>query len=346
MYLRKINLQLFAENNIMTTDAGTEASHAGLSGTMKTYWDTELLDNAQPLLVHHQFGMKVNVPQNHGRTVEWRKWSSFDKSLTPLVDGVTPNAQRFSVSTITEVLYQYGAYSTISDYLDLTSIDDVLLEAANRHGEAAGLTLDTLTRNAIHSGVEQILYAYTDTVVPTTRSSLTVECRLTPTIVAKAVAMLKKKNAPKIDGSYVAIIHPSVEFDLQTDENWINVHKYAATKEIFEGEIGELYGVRFVVTSEAKIWRDAATGAGKTPENTAVYGCLFLGKDAYGVVNLEGGGLEMIMKQKGSAGTADPLNQRSTVGWKVSGYAAKVLHPEYIVRVEACSDFSTTDEAN
>lgn len=333
---KNINLQLFANPNTQTTTT------PGLSNAMKTYYNSELLENAGPNLVHYQFGKKVKVPQRRGKTIEWRKWNSLGKALTPLEEGVTPDATAMSVDIVVAYLYQYGAYTTISDFLDMTAIDDVIVEAANKHGESAGLTIDTITRNAIHSDVTQFLYAFTDTVKPVSRVNLTANCIVTPKVIAKAVAMLKKKNTPKIKGKYIAIIHPSVEFDLETSEDWIDVHKYAATTEIFEGEIGEIYGVRCVVTSEAKIWK----GTGTEPNGLAVYGTLVFGKDAYGVVDLEGGGLEMIIKQKGSGGTADPLEQRSTVGWKVSGYSAKVLLPEYIVRIESCSAFSTEDEAN
>lgn len=339
--MRKLNLQLFDAGDPANPNTQTTGT-SGLSHAMKVYYDSELLESATPNLVHHQFGKKAKVPQRRGKTIEWRKWNSLGKALTPLTEGVTPDGTAMSLDVVVAYLYQYGAYSTISDFLDMTAIDDVIVEAANKHGESAGLTIDTITRNAIHADVTQFLMAFTDTVKPAARVNLTSACIVTPKVIAKAVAMLKKKNAPKINGKYVAILHPSVEYDLETCEEWIDVHKYAATTEIFEGEIGEIYGVRVVVTTEAKIWKGGAT----EPSGLAVYGTLVLGKDAYGVVDLEGGGLEMIIKQKGSGGTSDPLEQRSTVGWKVSGYSAKVLMPEYIVRIESCSAFSSEDVAN
>lgn len=328
--------------NVQTTLLNAEGND--LSPAMKTYYNTELLESAKPNLVHYQFGKKVNVPQRHGKTVEWRRWSSFAKATTPLTEGETPNGVAMNVEYITAVLAQYGAYTTISDYLDMTAIDDVVLEATNKHGEAAGLTIDTLTRDAVHAETEIMkLFAQgTKSTRPTARTGLDGTCVITVDDIARAVAMLKKKNAPKVNGKYIGIIHPSVEFDLITSDDWKDVHQYAATTEIFEGEIGELYGVRFVVSTEAKIWKGGST----EPSGLAVYGTLIMGADGYGVVNLEGGSLEMIIKQKGSAGSADPLNQRSTVGWKVSGYAAKVLNPKYIVRLETCSSFSAEDVAN
>lgn len=423
MEYMKINLQLFANANTQTTTLS--ATGNDLSVEMKTYYDTELIEMAAAQLIHNQFGKKKPIPAGRGKTVEWRKWSNFSKALTALVEGVTPDGNMLNVSNITKEVAQYGDYTTISDVLELTAIDDVVLEATGKHGENAGLTIDTITRNEIQTG-SQVIYAPTwsggTATAVTLRHKLDATAVISSTLVAKAATQLKKNNAPKIDGSYVAIIHPSVAFDLRQDSGWLDAHKYSAAKEIFNGEIGELHGVRFVESTEAKIFcgadlasdnrtlltngaittaastvtfdggtvaanalkgryiiigttkyyvisntttvitiGDAVTKEATTIESitdgttiypgeggaagVAVYGCLFLGKEAYGVVDVSGGGMEMIIKQKGSAGSADPLDQRSTVGWKAIS-AAKILIPEYILRLECGSSFSATDEAN
>ena len=404
----ELNYQMFADANTQTT--------GGLSAEMKTYYGMELLENAKPQLVHNQFAATKPLPVGGGKTVEWRKFGAFDKALTPLTEGVTPDGSGISVSYITKELAQYGDYTTVSDMLDLTAIDDVVLEITDRHGNNMGLTLDTVTRNEIQQG-NQVIYAPVlgeggkQTTV-TSRVALTPECKMTSELVAKAATQLKKMNAPTFDGKYVCIIHPSVAFDLRQDEAWIAAHQYAAATELFSGEIGELHGVRFVETTEAKIFRGddlaknsrnlAVKGAvsnnatvnfdggtvesgslvgryviigGKRykvvsntdssmtldkaitaaddaviypgeggAEGCAVYGCLFVGKGAYGVVDLSEG-TEVIVKPRGSSGTADPLDQRSSVGWK-GIHAAAILYDEYMVRVECGSSYSGEDKAN
>ena len=241
------DLQLFAEANTQTSN--------DLSAEMKTYYGMELLESAKPQLVHNQFAATKGMPVGGGKTVEWRKFGSFDKALTPLTEGVTPDGSGISVSYITKELAQYGDYTTVSDMLDLTAIDDVVLEITDRHGANMGLTLDTVTRNEIQQG-NQVIYAPklgaggAKTEVEH-RYDLTSDCRLTSELVAKAATHLKKMNAPTFDGKYVCIIHPSVAFDLRQDEAWIAAHQYAAARELFSGEIGELHGVRFVETTEA-----------------------------------------------------------------------------------------------
>ena len=128
----------------------------------------------------------------------------------------------------------------------------------------------------------------------------------------------------------MAIIHPYVAYSLMRDPEWIDAHKYAQPDNLFTGEIGEIAGVRFVETTEAKVYEGG------------VFGTLIMGANAYGVTEITGGGLQTIIKQKGSAGTADPLDQRSSIGWKAIK-TAELLIPNYLVRVESkVADFADT----
>ena len=321
--LKKYNLQLFADLNTQTTGA------EGLSVEMKTYYSDYLIDNAMPELVHDQFGQKHPIPKNGGKKIEFRKFLPFGKALTPIQEGVTPDGQSLSVTKIEATVEQYGAYVTLSDIVQLTAIDNTLLETTKLLGSQAGMTLDTITREVLNGGTSVIYAGGKDA-----RNALTADCKLTVDDVYKAARFLKAQNAPKIDGSYVAIIHPDVAYDLMRDDEWIDVHKYSETKEIFEGEIGKIAGVRFVETTEAKIFADSGAS------NRDVYSTLVLGANAYGVTELTGGGLQHIVKQLGSGGTSDPLNQRGTAGWKATKVAERLVE-SYMVRIESASSFES-----
>ena len=181
------------------------------------------------------------------------------------------------------------------------------------------------------------------TTAVTDRKNLDTTCTLTVDVVKKVAAMLKAANAPKIAGDYVCILHPYVAYDIMSDPRWEDMHKYCKPEEMYEGEIGRIAGVRFVETSEAAVYTGAEDDC---PKGLAVFGCLFIAEGAYGVTEVTGGGLQTIVKQKGSAGTADPLDQRSSVGWKALK-TAEILIPNYIVRVESCSKrFSANAAAN
>ena len=311
-----INMQLFAE--VQTTLL------SGLSAEMKTFYDMTLIDEAQANLVHDQFGQKRPIPKNGGKTIEFRKFAPLAKALTPLTEGVTPAGKSLEVSTITAEVAQYGDFITQSDVLELTALDNTILEATKLLGRQAGMTLDTIVRNVMQSGTNVTYCPKADGTAVTSREALDDTCQLTVDVVKQVVAKLRAQNAPTINGKYVAIIHPYVAYDLMSDERWVEAHKYAKPENLYEGEIGEIAGVRFVQTTEAKIYAGG------------VFGSLFLGEGAYGVTEIAGGGLETIVKQKGSAGTADPLDQRSSVGWKAIK-TAELLIPNYIVRVESKS---------
>lgn len=331
-----INLQLFAEiNTNVTTDPG-------LSVENKTFYDRTLIEEASPNLVHDQFGQKRPIPKGSGKKVEFRKYASLPKATKPLTEGVTPDGKKLNVTAVEAEVSQYGDYVALSDILDLTAIDRNALEATKAIGRQAGLTLDTITRNVLQSGTNVFYCPKADGTVVNDRTELDASCLLTVKAVKRVAALLKAVNAPKINGDYVAIIHPHVAYDLMNDDKWEEMHKYCTPEEMYEGEIGRIAGVRFVETSEAAIYTGAEN---ECPDGLAVYGCLFIADGAYGVTEIEGGGLRTIIKQLGSAGTADPLDQRSTVGWK-STKTAEILLDPYMIRVECCSDFSDEAEAN
>ena len=318
-----INLQVFA-NVVQTTLL------EGLSAENKTFYDMTLLDEAQAALVHDQFAQKRPIPKNGGKTIEFRKFASLPKATTPLTEGVTPDGKSLNVTAITATVAQYGDYITQSDVLELTSIDNTIVEATKILGRQAGLTLDTVTRNVLQSGTNVTYCPKSDGSEVTSRSGLDATCQLTVKVVQQVVAKLKGQNAPTINGKYVAIIHPYVAYSLMRDPEWIDAHKYAQPDNLFTGEIGEIAGVRFVETTEAKVYEGG------------VFGTLIMGANAYGVTEITGGGLQTIIKQKGSAGTADPLDQRSSIGWKAIK-TAELLIPNYLVRVESkVADFADT----
>lgn len=328
------DLQLMAAlNTNVTTDSG-------LSVENKTFYDRALLETAKPNLVHDQFGQKRPIPKNGGKKIEFRRYAALPKAMTPLTEGVTPDGKKLAVSKIEATVSQYGDYVCLSDVLDLTAIDNNVLEATKAIGNQAGLTLDTITRNVLQSGTNVYYCPKSSGAQPEDRATLDATCKLTVDVVKRVATMLKRKNVPKIDGDYVAIIHPDVGYDLMSDPKWEEMNKYTDPAHQYEGEIGRIAGVRFVETSEAAIY----TGDG-CPSGLAVYGSIFLGENAYGITDIAGGGLQTIIKQLGSAGTADPLNQRSTVGWKAMK-TAEILTEAYLVRVESCGAFSATAQKN
>ena len=298
---------------------------ANIKPTAQTFYDKQLLAVAKPNLVHNQFGQKRPIPKGSGKIISFRRFEKLAKATAPLTEGETPDGVNISITEITTHVEQYGSYITTSDMLELTNIDPVVTENNKILGMNAAETLDYLTAQELAVGTNVLYSGGVDS-----RSALAADsCQLKVVDIKKAAAILKKNCAQKINGAYVAIVHPFVAFDLMNDPEWIDVKNYDS-KDLYAGEIGTLYGVRFVESSEATVF--AGSGAG----NTDVFVTLVLGADAYGVTEVTGGGLRMIAKQKGSGGTTDPLDQRSTQGWKAI-HAAEILDQLNMVRIESAA---------
>lgn len=333
-----INLQLFANFNTNTT--GQTTSGYSMAPTMKVFYDTALLENAREEMIFNQFGDKQKM---HGNTVEWRKFNTFPKAMTALTEGATPDGQKFGMTAITATTNQYGDYTTISDRLEMEAYDDIIYGATEEMGAAGGATYNTLTRDVIFAG-NSVWYApkSSGTAVTSRYSTsnslvpLDNTCLITPKLVNKAATWLKKNKAPKINGCYVALIHPSVAEDLRESTEWKEFHKYNDVQPIFKGEIGMLHGVRFIENNECPVWKPAGA-------SIATYGTLFLGAKAYGILEPDGESMEMIIKGREEIG--GPLELYSTIGYKFC-HGARILYQERILRLESASSYSSTDTAN
>ena len=355
-----LNLQLFADAgtlvnataNYVNAYAGTTTAFDAvntLAGELKTFYDTELLENARVEMFYAQFAKKQPLPKNRGKTVEWRKWNTFARA-TQLVEGVIPTGQKFGMSSKQGSINSFGTYATISDQLELRAYDDVILGATEEMGASAAETQEVLIRDALLVNTN-VLYcdnitlatgavASTPTAPSAMEATTTVMSLLTPDMVAKAVTKLKKDRVPTINGKYYAVIHPSVAYDLRKSDSWMDAHRYAATSEIFNGEIGELHGCRFI----EDVFAPVLGGTYANKASGVTYATYFFGKEAFGIIDPEGGALQMIIHDKSEIG--GPLNQFSTVGYKFDTNGATILYPERVLRVMSCSSYSATDAAN
>lgn len=364
-------------------------------------------------LIFSQFGQKAKVEKGKGKVIAFDRMIPLPKATTPLVEGITPKGVSLNVTRVMGYPQQYGQYVATTDEFDFFTPDPTpeVLRINELLGQNAGETVDYLTARVLSAGTN-VQYVGGKAA----RATLTSTDVLTVDEVRKAVRTLEGNRAKKIKGYFVGIIHTDVSFDLMDDPNWRKPKEYVDTKDIYEGEIGELYGVRFVKSPDAIMFRGDLFGAttdtegydmltvisvdGKkiyiaeeltTAQATAmasrklninghiytvasatagdsgfayltisgtadvdsdvtdgmniypgegavggapVYATLILGADAFGVSDPKD--IETIVKQLGSGGTADPLNQRATQGWKCHHFA-KILADEYMVRIESVS---------
>ena len=400
-------------SNNVTGEVTPYGDGDGLSAEMRTYYSDYLIDNAEPYLAHDLFAQKHRIPKG-AKTISFRKYDPLPKRTTPIAEGITPDGQNLKVSVVEATVAQYGGYVELTDLLLLSAVDNNLCMATKLLGAQAGRTLDTISREVLVGG----------TNVQYGEGQVSARCQLvggkgdgenhylTVDSIRKAVRFLKNQNAEKIDGAFVAIIHPDCAYDLMSDPNWRYPHQYAEPSSIFEGEIGKIEGVRFIESTEAKVFhaedlatdsrtlkvsekatasatvkfsggtvtdgelvgREVLIGGVKyyVSANTAssmtlatdstkataasvtcdantiiypgeagaegrdVYATLIFGENAYGTTSLADGGLEHIVKQLGSAGSSDPLNQRATVGWKATKVTVRLVEA-FMIRIETAA---------
>ena len=304
------------------TDTNMTTSSA-LSAGMQTYYNRELLRTFEPNLVHLQFGDEHRMPPHSGLVMNMRKLIPLETNTKALSEGDPGESVMLAETEVTVQLQQYGEYARCTDKLDLTHLDMDIMRHTKLFGDAGARSIDAVVREEL-AKCANVIYAGGKA----SRAELTAADKLTSRELRKAVKTLKKNHAQTFGGYYVAIIGPDTMYDLQEDEAFVKVSQYQDKENIYTGEVGRLFGVRLVETTEAKIFE--GTGA----DGADVASVIVLGQYAYGVTSLKGAKPRVIVKPAGSAGTADPLDQISTVGWKMDGFGAKLLQPEYAVRIE------------
>lgn len=445
-------LTMFGEGDLVNTTEGYRNVNNGtteqfnsdytLAPGLKTYCDTEMLENTREKRIFAQFGKRQPLPKGEGKSIEWRKWKTLPPAMKALVEGVNPKGRKLAEIAITAQLSQHGDYVETTDVLDLHFYDKVTQGKIEELGSAAAQTMDLLIRNELLIGTNAMI---ADTVAAdgtvtenSVRWQLSGDAKLTPDMVAQVAAKMASDNVPKLEDRYYAgIIHPFTKYDFRKSEDWTAAHQYAAVEEIFNGEIGEMHGIRFMETTNAPIVApkpllsdsqryltiaaysgsasDTSATAGtataycitvsdtltedigkamvgrcvlleksgankelleivgcsygskklylkQAPTNTpaqgdylnpgeggnelhttgkqvGVFQSLFFGKDAFGIVDPDGAGLEFIYHDKRIAG--GPLELKSTAGYKFE-FAAKILYEERLLRVEHLSKYSGT----
>jgi len=308
---------------------------------VNNFYDRTLLERLLPNLIHTMFGQVRDIPRKAGASIiKFRRYDALSVATTALTEGITPVGSALSVTDITATVQQYGDYVTVTDVLDYESADPALMEAAEVLGEQAAQTIDQLARDVLVTGTT---VQYADNRA--SRQYILASSLLTVGEIREAVATLQGNNAKKlktiidpdtgyntspINAAFVAICSPEALYTLKGLTGWVPVERYANKADIMPGEAGALDEVRFIVTSFAKTF-SITNNPGST--SLDVHATLIFGSNAYGISRISGEAMKNIVKPLGSAGSADPLNQRATSGWKAT-FVTKILNDDAMLRLE------------
>lgn len=381
------------------TTINTAAPQTGLN---KTFYDRDLLETVKTELVYQKYGQQRPIPKRSGKKIEMRRWSLWDPNLamTPLTEGETPDGLSLEQDVVEAEVKQYGAYFTYSDILDMTAFDEIVNSGNDRLGEMLRTVIEWVTRDELVTG-NNVNYAGT----ATSRASITENDKITSLDIRRAVRDLKKRKTQMFSRGgrkhYIAIISPDAVYDMQSDPMWQAANTYVEQEALYSGELGRLFGVVFLESTEAPIVTASlnttvasiagaalvvdddisatalayltSAGAQVMVDGTAygvasvdqatktitlattpatapaagaavisrdgsdagvpVHQSIVFGQNAYGTITIGSKNVESIIKAKGEGGF-DPLNQRGTVGGKVSAYTAKILNEDWILRIE------------
>jgi N4-gp56 family major capsid protein len=307
---------------------------------INSFYDRTFIERLLPTLLFSRFGQARNIPKNSSDVIKFRKYNALSAATTALTEGETPAGSQLSVTDVNATALQYGDFVSLTDKLEMETEDPVETEAAQVLGEQAAETIDTLTRDVVSAGTN-VQYAST----ATQRTDITAAMKLTASEIREAVLTLNKNKARKIldmvnaqvgynttpvDSCFVAITTAQGAYDIKSDSAFVPVEKYVGGLKngALPGEIGKVDDVRVLMTTQGKTFVNGGSS------NADVHATIVMGANAYGVTRIDGENEQRIIrKQLGSSGTADPLNQRSTIGWKVS-YVVKRLIEDAIVRIE------------
>ena len=238
----------------------------GVAPGVVDYYERTLLENAKPEMVHARDAQKRTLPENNGKHVQFRRMVPYAAVTEPLKEGITPAGQEIRQTAFTAMVKPYGRHVEVTDELDYYLIDNMHQEVAKLLSDQATLSLDTIARNALHTGMN-VQFAGGKA----NRAALTAADKLTPDEIKKAVRTLKRANCkPFADGYYHAIVHPDAVYDLTASEDWIDIAKYQDKSKIEKYELGTMYKVKFYESTNAMVYETKAYLYGETDSLTIV----------------------------------------------------------------------------
>ena len=301
----------------------------------KEFYEKVLLDRLIDEVQLYKYAKKSALPKNVGSVITWRIFKSLALPTAALTEGVTPSPVDLTIVQFQSTIAQHGSFVKLTDYVEMIAIDPILTETSQLLGEQAAEYVDKVIRAQLYAGnnIYRAGAVATDALVQSGTESITVAD------LNAMVRIFKRNNVkPFAEGKYMLLISPEVEADLKNlttiNASWVDIAKYGPTEMAMKGEIGSFMGFKIVVDNNLEV----------DGTSTLVHKCLAFGMDAFGVVELEGGGgrPSIIYKGLGSAGTDDPLDQIQTLGWKVNGFGVRILHEEALINYHVYSAFGTS----
>lgn len=317
------------------------------SDATQSYFNTLLLVRGTYALIHQVPVKKYNLARRSGKTMIWRRFEALPLATTELIEGQNPAGRAKTKTDVAATIKQYGDFIEDTDMVVDTQQDPQTTENVEVLGQQMGETFDQLYRDEFATATN-IVYANGSSTVAVSeivdRNDLDRAYRLLRVNKARTFSPMlmagQNVGTGPVMPSYWAMCDERVAFDLRHVEGFLLPSEYGSKTGILAGEIGsDKNGIRFL-SSPNGYFLAGATGvtiASTLVKNTGgfadIYSIFICGMEAIGGVNLANGNGGIIRKALGSAGTADALNMRQTVGWKKYD-TRKILNQNFIVELQ------------
>lgn len=294
------------------------------------FYERTLLQPNYPKYIHNRFAQKFSIANKAGNTIKFRRYARYSAATTPITEGVTPNGHKQSKLDLLATVSQYGDYATLTDVVDLTVEDPNITIEVDRQADQMQNTMDIITRDVLANSASST----------TCSNGSPTATLLNKTDIDTVKSILRKDDAEWIStlikastGQGTAPIRPSyfafgdvdLEQDLEDVSGFKNAANYSNQSSVDEAEWGSTGNVRWLTTTQGYV-------------SSGTYTCPVIAKNAYAVIDINGGNAKSIVKGFGSSGSADPLEQRATVGWKM-WQVARILNDANIHSIKCTSAY-------
>ena len=290
-------------------------------------YERTLLQAPRPEYIYNKFARLYSIKSKSGNTLKMRRYSLYSAATTPLTQGITPNGHKQAKVDLLSEVSQFGDFATITDVVDLTVEDPNIAIEVNLQSDQMQNTNDQLTRNVLAasassttcsngSGTATLLNATDFKAVRDTLRQNNAK------FMTKLMAAGTGQGTSPIRPAFWGLFDTDLETDLESISGFKSVANYAGHQGVDPVEWGYAHNIRCLTSTQGFV-------------SSGTYSNPIIAQDAYGVIKLDGGNAQAIVKGFGSSGTSDPLEQRTTVGWKM-WQVARILN-DLLIHVLKCT---------
>ena len=298
-----------------------ENTSANLAQEVSTYYEKVFLKRAEYELINKEGGQVRTLPSNQGKSVNFTRYVPLTVNIASgtITESSNPLLCSITASTVTATLAEYGLTVQTTKFLTLVGIDNNMAEKVSLVGQHMGEFLNKLVSTELDNGTATFAngkntstYAASDTFSASMIRGIT-----------RTLELNKARAYP--DGMFIGKANPQSKYQLLGDTTWINAKTYSDVKDLYNGEMGELYQVRWLLNKD----HTSSTGAASEASVVAAFHTYIHGTDAFGVYDLQGDKPKLYILPN-LVDSGSPAGRISKISW-AGAYVTKILNSEWVL---------------